>query len=142
MCKDGTFKEHIRNAVADAKRQCSWIFRTFTTRQATPMLTLWKSLVQSKLDYCSQLWCHLEKGNIQAIEMVQRCFLRKITGMKNHSYWEQLRHLNLYSLERRRERYRIIYIWCILEGHIPNVMNADGQTPKNYPNFSTRVFNI
>ena len=29
--------------------------------------------------------------------------------------------LKLYSLERRRDRYRIIYIWKVLEGHVPNV---------------------
>ena len=27
----------------------------------------------------------------------------------------------LYSLERRRERYLIIYVWKILEGHVPNI---------------------
>ena len=29
--------------------------------------------------------------------------------------------LNLYSLGRRRERYIIIYVWKILEGHVPNL---------------------
>ena len=29
--------------------------------------------------------------------------------------------MNLYSLQRRRERYRIIYIWKVLEGLVPNV---------------------
>ena len=28
--------------------------------------------------------------------------------------------LGLYSLQRRRERYRIIYIWCILQGVVAN----------------------
>ena len=27
----------------------------------------------------------------------------------------------IYSLQRRRERYRIIYIWKILESHVPNI---------------------
>ena len=30
----------------------------------------------------------------------------------------------LYSLERRRERYQVIYIWKILEGHCPNISHA------------------
>lgn len=130
MSKDATFKQHIQTAVVEAKKQCSWIFRTFNTRQITPMLTLWKSLVQCKLDYCSQLWCPLEKGDIQSVEMVQRSFLRKLPGMNHLSYWEQLRHLKLYSLERRRERYRIIYIWRILEGQVPNITCADGHSSK------------
>ena len=113
MGRDGTFSMHITNAVSGAERQCSWVLCTFATRQKLPMLTLWKSLVQSKLDYCSQLWCPLAKGDIQTIEMIQRSFLRKILGMNQLTYWEQLCTLNLYSLERCRERYRIIYIWRI-----------------------------
>ena len=91
------------------------------TRETAPLLILWKSLVQSKLEYCSQLWCPLKTGDIQAIEMVQRSFLRKLSCTGHMSYWEQLKSLQLYSLERRRERYRIIYVWRILEGQVPNV---------------------
>ena len=87
------------------------------------MITLWKSLARSRLEYCSQLWCPLKKGDIQNIEMVQRSYIRKISGMRDLSYWEQLNKLKMYSLERRRERYRIIYTWRILEGHVPNVGN-------------------
>ena len=36
------------------------------------------------------------------------------------SYRDRLKKLQLYSLERRRERYVIIYIWKILEGLVPN----------------------
>ena len=85
------------------------------------MLTLWKSLIQSRLEYCSQLWCPLKKGDIQAIEMVQRSFLRKIAGMNQLTYWEQLKSLKLYSLEQRRDCYRIIYVWKILEEQVPNI---------------------
>ena len=35
-------------------------------------------------------------------------------------YWDQLKLLNLYSLQRRRERYICIYVWKILEGIVPN----------------------
>ena len=40
--------------------------------------------------------------------------------MGNYDYWEQLDMLNLYSLERRRERYIAIYIWKLLEDMVPN----------------------
>ena len=94
------------------------------------MLTLWKSLVQCKLDYCSQLWNPSDKGDIQALEMVQRSFLRKLPGMSQLTYWQQLKHLHMYSQERRRERYIMIYIWRILEGQVPNITRADGVTGK------------
>ena len=40
--------------------------------------------------------------------------------MQGLNYWEQLGELKLYSLEHRQERYVAIYIWRILEGHVPN----------------------
>ena len=43
-----------------------------------------------------------------------------MSGMQVLDYWEQLKELKLYSLERRRERYIAIYVWRILEGYVPN----------------------
>lgn len=83
------------------------------------MLTTWKSLVLPILDYCSQLWCPISKGEIRKLERIQQSFTRKISG-QNGNYWERLKQLQLYSLERRRERYRILYTWKILENHVPN----------------------
>ena len=123
MHSSGSFSPQIQKLVAEGRKQCGWILRTFNTRDTLPMLTLWKSLVMSRLEYCSQLWCPLKKGEIQALEMVQRTFLRKITRMSELSYWEQLKKLNMYSLERRRERYRIIYVWKVLENLVPNIGN-------------------
>ena len=123
MNRTGTFTQQIANLITEGNKLCGWILRTFATREEQPMITLWKSLARSRLEYCSQLWCPLKKGDIQNVEMVQRSFIRKITGMRDLSYWEQLKKLKMYSLERRRERYRIIYVWRVLEGHVPNIGN-------------------
>ena len=138
MGSDGTFKKHIKNIVSEARRQAGWILRTFKTRETMPMLTLWKSLVQSRLDYCSQLWSPVDKGNIQCLEMVQRSFLRKIQGMSNLLYWEQLKKLRMYSQERRRERYMIIYVWRILEGQVPNISRSGSATGSIVADFHCR----
>ena len=55
------------------------------------------------------------------VEKAQRSFTRFISGMKGLSYTEILTVLRLYSLQRRRERYIIIYVWKILEGLVPNL---------------------
>ena len=41
--------------------------------------------------------------------------------MRHFDYWNQLKKLHLYSLERRREGYIVIYIWRILEGQVPDL---------------------
>ena len=138
MSNDGTFKTHIKGVVSGARSQASWVLRTFKTREKLPMMTLYKSLIQCKLDYCSQLWSPTSKGEINSLEMVQRNFLRNIKSIGRLPYWEQLKELGLYSQERRRERYTIIYIWRILEGQVPNI-SAEGSRGFVGENISHRL---
>jgi len=121
MSADGTFQQHISNVCRSARNMCSWILRTFESRTPELMLTLWKSLVIPIVDYCSQLWSPSKVGAIQQIEEIQQSFTRKIRGNYKHDYWQRLQEYHLYSLQRRRERYRIIYTWKILEGIVPNL---------------------
>ena len=131
MSDDNKFNKQIDQVITKAKNMASWILRTFRTRARVPMLTLYKSLVLPILEYCSVLWCPLSVGNKQKIEAVQWSFLRKITGTRNMNYWQTLHELKIYSLERRRERYRIIYMWKILEGLVPNINNNGVQSYEN-----------
>jgi hypothetical protein len=85
------------------------------------MKTLWCSIVQPHIDYCSQLWTPHRVGDIQKIESLFRSFSNKIYSISDLNYWDRLSALKMYSQERRMERYRIIYIWKILEGISPNV---------------------
>ena len=85
------------------------------------MIPLFKTLVLPILEYCSLLTLPYKKEDINKIEAIQRHFTAKIDGMQNLDYWERLKALNLYSLERRRERYTIIYVWKILEGLVHNL---------------------
>ena len=122
MSADGTFRQHINNVCQSARNMCSWIFRTFESRSPVLLLTLWKSLVIPILDYCSQLWSPSKVGDIQQLEDVQRAFTRRIRFRNDkEDYWQRLSKFQLYSLERRRERYRILYVWKIIEGVVPNL---------------------
>ena len=84
------------------------------------MLTLMKSLVQPKLDYCSQLWSPSDQGSINKLEAVQRHLVGRIkdTKLAGLNYWEKLCELHLYSQERRRERYQLIFLWKISQGMV------------------------
>ena len=121
MSDDATFSLYIQEKVNTVKKLCGWALRTFKTRAKVPMLTLWKSLIQCHCDYCSQLSSPTSMGEIMALENLQRCFLAKIDSVRGLSYWQQLSSLKLYSQERRRERYSILYTWRILEGLSPNL---------------------
>ena len=126
MSSNASFTDHISERITVLKLKIGWILRTFQTRGVLPMLTLWKQLVLCDHDYCSQLWNPDRVGDIQSLELLQRSFIRKIKGMQHLSYWEQQRSLSLYSLERRRERYALLYTWRIFEGSAPNI--SEGPT--------------
>ena len=69
----------------------------------------------SRLDYGSQLWSPCMIKHITQLEKIQRSFTKHITGMNDMPYHERLKSLGLYSMQRRREMYCIIYIWKIIE---------------------------
>ena len=113
-----TFKIHIENTITAASRLVGWGLRTFHGRGRGLMLTLLRSLVQPRLDYCSQLWSPSDQASINQLESVQRHLVDRIKDIKLQelNYWEKLKELKLYSQERRRERYQIIFIWKICQG--------------------------
>lgn len=120
---DGNFTCHINNVAKNALRQTGWILRTFRSRQPELMLTLYRSLVLPLLEYCCLLWSPWRVGEKQRLERVQRSFTSTISTVKHLDYWERLRALKLYSLERRRERYHILYIYKIKIGQVSNSVN-------------------
>jgi hypothetical protein len=141
MSNTATFSEHINKIANSARDMCSWILRTFKSRSPELMLTTWKSLVLPILDYCSQLWCPIAKGEIQKLEKIQQSFTRKIKlNTPGLNYWDRLKHLRLYSLERRRERYRILYVWKILENLVPNIASEVNDGITKLPSARNGVF--
>jgi hypothetical protein len=111
MCTEATFDDHIEEIVVRGRQRMGWIWRTFRTREATPMISLFRALVLPNLEYYCQLWAPLKAGAVRKLEAVQRTFTYRISGMRelDLNYWDRLKHLGLYSLERRRERYIILY---------------------------------
>ena len=73
------------------------------------------------IEYSCQLWNPWKAKDIQAIEAIQRTFTYKITAVQHLNNLEKLHELKLYSLQRRRERYIIIYIWKITQHMVPNI---------------------
>ena len=130
ISSDLSFSIHIENTVSAANKLVGWALRTFRRRSRTVMMTIWKTLVQSKLDYCSQLWCPTDQASIGRLESVARHFTAQVNGLENMDYWERLGYLRLYSQERRRERYRVIFIWKVLQGYVQGYSITSKHSPR------------
>ena len=116
LSSDLTFKLQVEKAVASASKLAGWGLRSFRRRSLSTMKTIWNSLVQPKLDYCSQFWSPSDQESINRIEAVQKHFLSKLEGVSCENYWEKLKECKMYSQERRRERYILIFLWKISQG--------------------------
>ena len=99
----------------------SWILRVFRTRNTFPMLILLKTVLIPVVEYACVLWLPNEAGLIQMLEKIQKHFTSKFNefteydttlGLKvcTTDYWERLKALKIFSLERRRERYMILFL--------------------------------
>ena len=123
LSTDCKWEAHIKIISKNAKKMASWVLGTFKDRSKFLMTLLFKTMVRSRLEYCSALWNPHRIQDIQTLEAIQRSFTRRISGCQNLNYWERLKFLHLPSLQRRRERYIIINTWKILQKKAPNDIN-------------------
>ena len=120
MSDSARFDDHIEKVATTVRRKIGWVMRTFYTRRVDILTELWKSLIQCHIDYCSQLYMPGHALGMQKIEKLFYDFTSRIPEVRHDHYWKRLQRLNMYSQERRMERYRIIYVWKILAGVVPN----------------------
>jgi hypothetical protein len=118
-----SWERHISNLCRTGKRLVAWVLNVFYARDKLTMLTLFNSLIRSRLEYCSQIWDPSKVKLINDLEQLQRSFTRRIMHMSNFNYWERLTKLNIFSLQRRREKLTLIYVWKIKNDFVPNDIN-------------------
>ena len=129
VSEDFSFKPHITEICNNTANFASWLLRTFWTRNKDVMLLFLKTYLIPRLEYCSAAWNPHKIGEIEQLEAVQRSFTSKIENMENLDYWQRLKSLNLFSLQRRRERFIIIHTWKIYKKLAPNDINLKFHVP-------------
>ena len=107
-------------AAQNANKMANWVLSVFSDRSKDVLLTLYKSIVLSRLEYSCPVWNPSSMQDIKKLESTQRAFTRYISGCQGLSYWDRLKKLGLMSLQRRRERYVILHMWKIWQGAVPN----------------------
>ena len=57
---------------------------------------------------------------MEKVEKVLKDFTKRIPEFQGLNYWQRLEKIQLSSEQRRMERYKIIYIWKIMNDLVPN----------------------
>ena len=117
--EDLKFSSHAQATVAKCNRILGFIRRSVASRTSRVMLPCMR-LVRPQLEYCIQFWRPTNKGDLLALEGVQRRATRMIKEVRGLLYEKRLEVLGLYSLERRLRRGDLIQAFEIIKG-IDNV---------------------
>ena len=79
------------------------------------MLPLHKSFVRTHLEYAVQFWSPHLRRDIDKMESIQGTATKMITEIRNHSYQQRLKDLELISLIQRRFRRQLIEVFKYLK---------------------------
>ena len=96
------FEKHVNAKIVTANKILGIIRRTYMFLNKEIFLPLHKALVRSHCDYAMSIWNpHMIKF-IESVESVQRRATKLIPKIKNLTYPERLKALNLPTLSYRR----------------------------------------
>ena len=78
VSSDMSWSLHVSSMASRAGKVAALVLSAFKCRNRITMLTLYKSLVRSHLEYCCPLWNTSKISDIHKIKGVQRTFTSKI----------------------------------------------------------------
>ncbi|CAC5380825.1 unnamed protein product [Mytilus coruscus] len=108
------FDKHITNCVNKAQRVLALISISFDYLEKDMFITLYKSIIRSLLEYSTTMWSPYLKKDIRKTEKMQRRATKLVPSIRNLSYVERLKILDLPTLEYRRDRYNMLQVYIAL----------------------------
>ena len=114
--KNFNFNEQCLEARNRANKILGFINRNVSYKSKSVIRQLYNSYVRPHIEYCVQAWRPHLRYNINMLESVQRRATKLIPGLKNKSYKERLKELNMFSVEYRLLRGDMIETFKILTG--------------------------
>ena len=93
MSTDGHFDEHIDKVVTKSRQRCGWINRSFLNNEIEFRRSIWRTYIESYMDYGSQVWTPVDQGSIKYTK-----------GLETFNYWQRLEIIRLLSVQRRHEK--------------------------------------
>lgn len=113
-----TMSQHVATVVSKARARASLIFKCFHSKDRGTLLKAFTTYVRPLLEYATPVWSPFTVTDITKIESVQRAFTKRLPGLCHLAYTKRLDVLCTESLELRRLRYDLIYVYKMLFGLI------------------------
>ena len=111
---DSKFTEHINSVTIHGRARANLVLKCFESRDHGTLLRSFTTYVRPLLEYASPVWFPSTKGAISKTELVQRRFTKRILGLSSYCYEARLALLELESLETRRIKADLVYVYKIV----------------------------
>ena len=109
-----TFREDMNTRIIKANNIMGIIRRTYSHLDIITLRSLFTTLVRPHVEYGAPIWQPHLKMDIKAIEKVQKRATKQISSLRNLTYTERLKRLNLPTLRFRRLRGDMIEVYKML----------------------------
>ena len=89
IAADLSWTPHINSIADSARKMSAWSLSVFSDRSEESMMTIYKSMIRSRAEYCSPLWNPRKITDIQTIEQIQRSFTAKVKECSDLKYHDR-----------------------------------------------------
>ena len=113
-----TLLSGVTECVKRANQTLGMIKRTFSYLDETSFVQLYKVFVRPQLEYCQQAVNPTSANDINLVERVQRRATKLVPGLDGMDYESRLKALDLYSMEERRVRGDLIFMYRLMSGDV------------------------
>ena len=120
MSASGRFCDYINNLFKKVKKKISWACRSFVSRDIPFMRRLYNAQIRPHIDNCAQDWAPCEGPDLDKVEKLLYNYTKLCPSIHHLPYSERLQAMKLTSIQRRFDRYRILYVRKCLLGLVPN----------------------
>ena len=123
------FKEHINNICKKSNAFCRMISRSFESRIAYFLISLFNMYVRPQLEYASTIWSPHLKMDIAKLKRVQRMYTKRIPVLRHLSYVERMAYVGTRSFEHRRLYFDLLYLYKVLHSLLHVTLDNVSITP-------------
>ncbi len=112
------FSEHCNTVVSKGFSRVHMLLKCFHSRDRVLQIKLFNTFVRPILEYNSPVWSPHFVKDIVALERVQKYFTKNLRGLRHMSYEQRLAILNQPTLQSRRHRADLIFLYKILHNMV------------------------
>ena len=137
------FEIHVNDVINKMKRALGIFSRASQFVDSRTRITLYNTLILPHLDYCSTVWSgSLRKCDLVRLQRIQNRAMRVILQCHPRTHiLDMLGTLKWMSIKQRLHYNLSVFMWKIVNDHVPGYLSNINTPVANIHNYNTRMSN-